>query len=211
MRFKLFLLIVAGALAYFGWREYTLSMSAKSEPTEVTAADIEAGRIPDNCHLVIKDAIALYPASVYHYKKSKYSSAEPGPDTKTSDVLYPVVSMNHPFSKALDSGASSEAALKEALSSVSIIVKSDRFKTIGSIPAKIDSIKSLQGLVLNKVEKIGSKEADLLRSSFPKLDTSTVVLVEEGRKPRPLALGMGMMAGGRLLFAGTIFVALRRR
>jgi len=210
MRLKLILIGVGCVIVYFGWQELTLTRHAKAEPVEVSAADLESGKIPDNCHVVVKDGLALYPASVYHYKKKKYSSGETNDSTRTTEVLYPVVSMNHPFSKAMASGTADDKAIESALSSVGIIVKTKRFGTIGSIPKKLAAPEKLQGLVLNHIEKLDGKDADLLRSSFPRLDAAKVVIIEEGRAPKSLGGAIGMMTGGALLALGVVVFSLKK-
>ncbi|MCE9609392.1 MAG: hypothetical protein K8R23_04100 [Chthoniobacter sp.] len=210
MRLKLILIGAGCVVAYLGWQELTLARHAKADPVEVSAADLESGKIPENCHVIVKDALALYPASVYHYKKKKYSSGETNDSTRTTDVLYPVISMNHPFSKAMASGTADDKEIESALSSVGIIVKTNRFSTIGSIPKKMDSPAKLQGLVLNHIEKLDSKDANLLRSSFPRLDAEKVVIIEESRTPKSLGSAIGMMAGGALLSLGVVVFSLRK-
>jgi len=205
MNIRLILIILGGAFAYYGWQEFTLARHAKAEPTEVSAADLEGGKLPENCHVVVKDAVALYPLSVYHYKKSKHNSAAPDANTRTTDVLYPAVSLDHPFTKALQSGTADDQAIKAALSTVGILVRTNRFSTVGSIPGEIGDAKSLQGLVLNKIEKLNAKDAELLRNSFPSLDASKVVILAEDRKPKALALGLGTLVAGVLAVLGVIF------
>lgn len=183
-------------LAYNGWQELTLSRHAKDEPVEVSAADLEAGKIPDNCHVVVKDAIALYPSTVYHYKKSKFSIKKPDGSTRVTDALYPVISKNHPFVQMMQNATATDKQLDDALSSVGVIVKTKSFGTVGEIPEKMSAGVTLQGLILNHIEKVDSKDANLLRSSFPKLDPDKVVILEEGRKPKGMLYAVGMMAGG---------------
>ncbi len=210
MRIRFILVIVGIMLAYTGWQELTLSRHAKDEPEEVKTADLEAGKIPENCHVVVKDAMALYPASVYHYKKSKFSVSKPTESTAITDALYPIISKNHPFSKAMTSGNASDKELDDALSTVGVIVKTKEFGTVGGIPTKMRDGVSLQGLILNHIEKLDSKDEKLLRSSFPKLDPAKIVILEEGRKPKGIAFSVGMMAGGVVLSILALLVGSKK-
>ena len=214
MRLRLLLLIGAGALGFYGWKEFTLTQHAKPTPADVSAADLEAGKRPDNCNINLTGGIAIYPLSVYHYTKSKYSTEKAGPATKTSDVHFPVVSTTHPFAETLKNAggkAPDTETVKRALSSVSIIVKTNRFGTVGSIPTEIRSTGALQGMILNDVEKIGDKELDLLRTSFPQIDSTKLIIIEEGRTPQPIAVGIGALIGGAVLGLGTIVTWFGRK
>jgi hypothetical protein len=210
MRFRLLLIIGGIMLTYSGWQEMTLSRHAKDEPVEISTVDLESGKIPENCHVVVKDAVALYPSSVYHYKKSKYSTKAPDESTRITDALYPVISKKHPFFQALMTGKTSDKQLEEALSSFGVIVKTTSFGTVGGIPQQMKDGVQLQGLILNHIEKLDSKDEQLLRNSFPKLDPTKVVILEEARKPKGMLISIGMMVGGVILAILALVVGTKK-
>lgn len=211
IRIKLILVVFGCLIAFFGWKEVVLSRHAKPQAEEVSVAALEEGKIPENGHVVIKNALAVYPLAVYHYTKSKYSNSAPTDNTNINDAIYPVVSMSHPLAKALATEHPDKNAVHQALSSVAVVVKTRRFTTVGSIPNQVEDVGNLEGLVLNAVESLPQKDVDLLRKSIPQIDASKVVIIEQGRQPKPLVAGLGMVAGGALAaILGGAWALIRR-
>jgi len=197
--------------AYYGWKETVLSRHAKPEAGQVTAESLEEGKIPENGHVLIDHAWALYPYAVYHYSKPNGSNDPATPNTKATNVIYPVISLNHPLVKALTSGSTDKNAIDQALAKVAIVVKTNRFATVGSIPSKAQNVDTLEGLIINNVESLEAKDLKLLHESFPEMDASKVVFIEQGRQPKPLLACLGMIAGGVVAaLLGGLWIIARR-
>jgi len=148
---------------------------------------------------------------VYQFSTTKGSSETPNANTKLNYVLYPVVSRSHPLAKTIDAGHTDKDSVIQALSSVSIVVKTNRFATKGSIPQQFQNVDNLEGLIINNVESLGKKEVELLHESFPQMDASKVIFIEQGRLPKPLVATIGMIAGGVVLALLGLFWMIARR
>ena len=82
-----------------------------------------------------------------------------------------------------------------------VLVKTNKFKTIGGIPDDFPLEPSLQGLVINRIHSLGKDEKNLIQQSFPQLDLTKVLILEEGRKPTSSLLALGMVLGGIVVAA----------
>jgi hypothetical protein len=94
--------IIGIVVIFFGVQEYRVSSGTTSQPLAVNLADIESQKLPANNHLQIGEHIAVYPTAVYSYSQSKYSSADPTDETRVSYCYYPILSLDHPFPKAVN-------------------------------------------------------------------------------------------------------------
>jgi len=79
------------------------------------------------------------------------------------------------------------------------LVKTKRFKTVGSIPDDLEDETSVQGLVINRIKSLKGEEAKLIEETFPEIDLDKVLLLEHNRKPASLTKSLGMTFGGALL------------
>ena len=81
--------------------------------------------------------------------------------------------------------------------------------------AELDALAerdTLQGLIVNEVESIGSKERKILSESYPGIDFSTCWILEEGRKPKSRGTAAGIMgAGGLGVLVGLAGLIVRGR
>ena len=90
-RFTLVMVIIGGLVAFLGIREFWVSSGASTDPTEIDLAALERGEATENNHLKIGEHIALYPATVYECKVSKFDTGEPGPNAKVNHCYYPII------------------------------------------------------------------------------------------------------------------------
>ena len=60
----------------------------------------------------------------------------------------------------------------------------------------------MQGLVVNRIEELGSEEKDLLRQDYPGLDFNKCLILEEGRQPSEFGAVFLMGGGGLALLLG---------
>ncbi len=206
-RVKIALLVIGGILAFFGFQEFRLSSGASGEPISADMAAAEAGTEPSNTHVVFGAHSAIYGASIYEYTQSKYDSSEPGPSTKVTHAYYPVISTKHPFNVAWDELAEKYGSFDDVpetetfpdLTTFTVLVKTKRFDTIGSIPDGIIDEQSVQGLLINRISGLDNEEENLIKQSFPQVDVDKVLILEEGRKPSGILKSLGMLLGGLAL------------
>jgi len=209
-RLKLAMIAIGCVVVFIGVQEYRVSRGTTAEAQAVKLLDLEQGQRPANNHLQIGEHVAVYPASVYSYSKSKYSSADPTDESKVDFAYYPIISHEHPFPATLAELANKYAGKEwpadvkvPEIENFAVLVKTKRFATIGSIPSEIDGAENVKGLVVNTVDKLNSDEAALVKQSFPGIDLEKVLILQEGRRPSSLIVSQATMAGGITLgFAG---------
>ena len=198
---------------YHGFKEYRVGSGAKAEPDAVVLADLEKGiQSIDNNHITVGEHVAFYGAALYEYKKSKYASGGPKPTSKVNHAYYPIISAEHPFMQALGSLAEEYGGLENvpegtalpAIDQFSILVKTSRFKTINSIPDGLEEEKNVQGLIINRIKSLDSKEVKLIKQSFPNLNLKQVLILDQGRKPTSVIGALAIIFGGLVLAFGSV-------
>jgi hypothetical protein len=217
MRFVLILIVVGGFLIYMGYQEYRVSGGESSEPEEVDLAEVEKGNVPENTYLKIKEHVALYPAAVYSYS-AKSEQANPPASTSVNYSFHPIISTSHPFATAIEELASKQIESENIqdfevpeIKEFAVIVKTEKFETIGDIPENMRGEDSIEGLVINKIDSLDKEEKELLKQSFPSADLDKVLILEDGRKPAPMIKWLGMIGGGILLIVVGIGILVRGR
>lgn len=206
-RLKLLLLIGGGVLAFLGFQEYQLSAGTSVEPEAIELSTIEDGGVPENPYLEIGPHWALYGGSVYEYRQGRFETGEPELSTDVTHTYYPIVSDSHPFIQTLASleerygslADAPEEEFPELRGNIAVLVKTKVFDTIGDIPDGFDRSEGIQGLVINRISSLDSKERELLLSSFPDLDIDQLAILEQNREPASQERSFGMMGGGALL------------
>lgn len=209
------LLIAAVALGVYAGREMAVSSGTQSEPLAVDLAKLEAGETPASNYVRVGEHWALYPISVYGYRKGKYdTNKQPTSTTSITHCYYPLISKSHSFAavipKVIQGNFDGPAP---DFSTFRVLVKTERFGTLGSIPKNPALRNSVDGLFINRISSLDKEEAKLLKQEFPRLDLDKVLILEEDRKPTSMAAGMGMMFGAIALAGGGVglFVVNQRR
>jgi len=206
-RVKLIMIGIGGVLMFVGFQEFRVSQGTSTKAELLDLSAVEAGEKPGNSHVKIGGHTAVHGGAIYEYRQSKYSNADPTPKTKITHAYYPIISKEHPFNVGWAELAQKYASLDEIpegeklpeLTTFSVIVKTKRFETIGNIPDGINDEKSVQGLLINRIEGLDSEERNLILQSFPQVDVDQLLLLEEGRKPSSNFKSIGTMGGGLLL------------
>ena len=178
-RIKLVLIVIGGVVAFMGFEEFKVSSGASAEPVDVELATLEQGGELPNVHARITGHIAVYGGSVYEYEQGQNAGGAPGVGAKVNHCYYPILSIEHPFIQAVASDNENAD-----FDNFAVIVKTDRFKTVGAIPDGIDAVDSIQGLVVNRITSLDSEEKDLVRQSFPGVNLDKLLILEDGRAPR---------------------------
>jgi len=196
------LILVCLGLAYYAWRETTVSAGVSATPVDADLAEIERTRTPPDLHLRLGRHVALYNFSVFEYE----SDRDPGPflpdGTPVNYCLYPVVSESHPALS--EEGAESP--------DFAVLVKTERFRVVGAIPGKQDREASVEGLVINRIESLDAEEKRLIREGLPGVDLSRVLILEENRTPTS---GTGsvllFVLAGAAGVGGVVLIAMKDR
>ncbi|MEM1296404.1 MAG: hypothetical protein AAGH89_13635 [Verrucomicrobiota bacterium] len=199
---KIGMFIVGIAVIFYGFSEFKLSKAASDEPTALELADIEAGEADlSNAHVLIGSHVADYYECIFEY--------EGGNEMKDTDKVtyayYPILSNQHSYVVGMNQlfaqypdGIPEEIALPD-MGVISVLVKTEEFPTIGDIPEEMASEDQVQGLFVNKVEKLDQEEIDLLKESYPAIDPENILLLDKARTPTPTGVTFGIMGGGALV------------
>jgi hypothetical protein len=217
-----FLLIVIGVILIInGYMEYTAAQGTSSTPKQIELNTLEQGATLMNNYVIIGPHWRLYPAAVYHYTIPKSAtSQDPKPEYTVAGTYYPIISDQHPFMVQLRSLAEKYGAAEAIpnsevpnLTDFTVLVKTFEFPTIGAIPNEISKADKVEGLVINRIAMLNSKEKELIAQNFPQLDFSKIYVVEAGRKPTSTSQAVSMMVGGLglILISAVVGFILYRR
>jgi hypothetical protein len=183
------LLLASIALGVYAWREAKVSQGASAQPVRGDLAQIEKTGVAPDLHLELGRHLAIYPSAVFEYELDRWESEPavvPG-ETEINDCIYPVISERHPVLAALEAWSErrseGETADEPTLEKVAVLVKTERFGTVGAIPDDSRWEAGVRGLVINRVRSLKPDESRLIRESLPGVDLSRVLILEEGRTP----------------------------
>lgn len=217
-RLKLILIIIGATLIFKGYEEFKVSQKTSDVASEVALADLEKSAELENHYLTIGEHWAVFPACIYEYKTGKYDSKEPTNSTKVSTTYYPIISNTHPYIVTTDALALQYDGYDKIpdekrpdFKQFAILVKTDKYKTIGAIPEEWLEQQNITGLVVNEVDPLESEEMNLLRENFPRLNFDKVLILEQDRVPSSNVASFGMMSGGGLVCVIGLLWLFRRK
>jgi hypothetical protein len=176
-------LIVFGCiLGYFTIQEGRLASTASSTPQEITLQQLIARGPAGNAHIILKD---------FEFgDNSVIQQDEHG--TTWSKVWVPVVPHQ----------GNREGVATKVLN-IQALVKSSKVR--GDFEMNnFTRQTSLQGMVTNRIESLGSEERKILQQSYPQTDFSKCLIIEDGRKPFNSGVILLMGAGTLVLAAGGV-------
>jgi len=207
LRLIIAIIAIGGLLLFYGWNEYTVSSGSGNEPIAIDLADIEAGAIPKNNYVKLDSHWRLYSNSIYTYKIPKSASSdEAQPNYEVTYAYYPIISNKHPyFEKIADliekHGHMDNVPDSEwpSLEGFNMLIKTEKFKTIGAIPNDWEESSELKGLIINSISSISEEDKELIRSGFPNIDFSKILVLEENREPSSPIFSFGAMGGGTMI------------
>jgi hypothetical protein len=182
-KFRWFLILAfAGAVVAFeGVRTMVnnsrLNAGASGTPEEISLQELLA-RGPDaNPNVVVKD---------FRFCRNYATFGEKNSTLKTA--YYPIVpAADLPVGEVVDSAPAVFALIKtRELTDLPFTSKADQTE--------------VRGLVINRIETLGSREQQLLREAYPQADLSNVLIIEEGRKLQEPAAALPLAAIGLAVF-----------
>ncbi len=154
MRFVLALVIGGGVLLFFGVQEIRLSSATDAEPQAITCAELAASGPGQNAHVVMGDFLLCSFAFVYEEKNNKWSK-----------VWVPAVPLGGEFHQQLLSMLDAEGNLSgepPMPTDVKVIVKTSDVSNNDDLSNMGDQ-DTLQGVVINNIESLGSENNEILR------------------------------------------------
>ena len=204
MLFRLILILLGIFVGLHGHTEYLLQEKSSEHPIPIELMDLEAGRELSSIHLELGHHWKLFEESIYSYQIEKNEDPD-SPSLRVNYAYYPLISEAHPYSQAFNRLAANYGSMDEVpeseipvLEDFAILVRTTQYKTVGAIPINggWQEADQLVGMVVNDLREIKDDEKDLLYSSYPRLDLSRVLIVEEGRKPESALICILWMVGG---------------
>lgn len=209
-KIKLLLIFAGGMLCFWGYQDYAVSSKASTPAEKVELSQLES-QLKSSTELAnnfirIGGHWAIFPASIYQYQVDGVDADNPSRDATVNYTYYPIISKNHPYLVQTDElfeRYQDEASIPEdqwpQLDQFAVLVKTKRYKMIGTIPQEWKDAEFMQGVVINRIESLSSEEEELLRQSFPHIDLEKVLIVEEGREPSSILKAIGFLLGGLVL------------
>ena len=201
-RLALLLMVGGGFLGYFGYSEYRVGAGSSETAVPIELLDLESGVEPPGNHLEIGAHWAIYSTWV------GWGELE---SDQLDYIYYPIISEYHPYNQAWDAllAEYGDSEIPESrypqLTSLAVLVKTDRYRREGEVPDQWQNDASIAGLLIHDAvhrANVQVDEAKLLQENYPHLSLSNVMILEEGRKPRSTTTAMAMMGGGALLLLG---------
>jgi hypothetical protein len=202
-RFIIAMVVGGGFLVFMTVQDWRLKSTAKDKPQFITCADLEAKGPGENAHIMLGEFMLCSFAYVYEEKS-------PG---NWSKVWVPAVPVGGAFHQQLLTQVDDQGNLTGDMklpTGVKVIVTSKDVDNETELLALGDK-QTLQGMVVNLIESLGSEEKKILQENYPSVNFDDCYIVEVDRKPastgRLLATGFGGLA---LMAAGGITFLMRR-
>jgi hypothetical protein len=179
LRLGIVVLVLGCTLLFYGFKEWRLGAVASTTPEDLTLEALIA-RGPDGNPNVRVSDFMLGDNYVYFTDDSGF---------RWTNVLIPAMPKTM--------GEQSAHVLNPQ-----VIVKTAH----AASEDDVDTLRSrtkMQGLVINRIEELGSEEKDMLRQDYPGLEFNKCLILEEGRQPSEFTKIFLMGGGGlALLFGG---------
>jgi len=165
-----------------GYREYRLAAAAKPTPQKISLADLIANGPGDNIHLQLTDVDLLADQTVIETESQNLGEA------RWTYAWIPAVP-----AQSLGRG------------NVRIIVGTNRANNDAEL-ASFARQTTLQGLIVNETDSLGSEEMKLLRRGLPGVDVASCYFFREGQGPGSELLQALLLGGGSIIMLGGLAV-----
>jgi hypothetical protein len=193
-RLGIALIIFGCILGYFTFREGQLASTASAKPEEISLKELIARGPQGNAHIILKDFVGFPEESVMETQNNN--------DNYFTKVWIPVVPRE-----------AAEAPGHAPRGGVKAIIKSNKVHSETEV-VSLSHQPTVQGMVVNRIESLGSDERKELEKSPLGIDTARCLIIEHGRAPSGssvlLLMGGGtiaLLAGG----AGLLVLSFKRR
>lgn len=202
IRIVLGLMVGGGFLLFLGFREFQLSSAADTEPQTISAEQLIANGPGDNAHVKVT---GLFIMDNFVYEENE---KEPG---KYLKLWTPAIAETDPWAVEF---YKKEAAAFEADAEnpdfsfldqmgmperIGLVILTDEVKNDADFGAFYLNTE-LQGLVINKIDKLSGEELSLLSNAYGGIDADSVLVLEHNREPASTGKVALLGGGGLLLF-----------
>lgn len=161
--------VIGCVLSFLGGRDYWLASKASSTPDQMTAEQLISRGAEGNPFVEISD---FMPASNFVYEEK---------NGRWTEVFIPF--------GPLDENASAVTTVKAVFKSTQVKSESDIMSTFG--------VEKIQGMVMNKIESLGSEEKKLLSQSFPGANAADVLIIDVTKNPADMkSRSLASIGGG---------------
>lgn len=205
LRLKLLPLVIGCVLLFIGYQETRLASIASTTASDVTLADLERSGSGDNAHLRVSDFVLCTWDYVVTERKGKWSVA-----------WVPAVAQDGRwFQEEIvahldENGQWPDGVDMPRPTDVKVVFKLTKARNDLDV-AKVAAADSIEGMVINEIEGLDRGERDLLESSYPTSDFSSVTLFEPERQPMGMTALVGLILGGLVSMGLWVFFFLRGR
>jgi hypothetical protein len=186
---KLLFVLVAAGLVLYGVKEMQLGGVAKPEPQTITCRDLGEKGPGDNAHVRMTDYELL--EGEFAVERSKKQSED---------------KWNKAWIPAIPRGTLPAPGQPYQV----LVYVNDRDSDQATLNA-LAARPEIQGTVINEIESIDADVRKILDSSYPQNSIEKAWILEVDRKPKSSLFGIGMIAGGVLLFVLVVLAFLERR
>ena len=190
-RWWYFLGVTGLVLLGVGIAEIRIATRTATEPEAIRVQELEGGKLPTQPYVRLDAHYAVFESTVYEHKRERIK-----------DLIYPVVSEQHPWSLAwqrLQEKYSSPDQIPTgeipALEPIRVLMLSDRFDKVDDIPDSGRDEPAAEGILFTW-DELDSGERDLVEMLVSGPAAEQVVVLDLDRKPRSLAFSIGMLISG---------------
>ena len=166
----LFVLVALfGTATYLGGRDLWLASSANTEPDKLTVKQVIARGVEGNPYVEVSEFV-IGDNFVYEAEADRWRT-----------VWVPIGPLED---------------IDKPLASVKIVLKSNKMKSESAV-AQMTNVPRLKGMIMNRIESLGSSERQILASSYPSTNPEAILILELDRDPASM-----MKMGGAFFAVG---------
>ena len=173
--------LIGLAVLYWGNQEKSLAESASEQPEEIQLADLIARGPDGNSYILLTDFETCDDFVYQERKKSK----------RWEKIWIPIVPKT--------AAPPADGPRKSTPGGVKAILLSKNVSSVEEVDTKLSNQSKLEGMVTNKIDKLGYKEQKLLEESYRGTDLAKCIIFEEGRTPSGSMRVYLIWAGGAAL------------
>ena len=203
-RIKLGLIVVGGILIFISAKELILASKTSDTPSIKTCSELIQNGPGNNHYINLTNYVPCMNWFVYEtYSQNK------NPKGSYEVVYLPAVEFDGPWHrKAIELyQLFGDKAEFPAPQNVKVLLKIKNVRDNRHLD-EILSSETLNGMVINSIESIGSKEKALLKQGYPNLDVDSCYIFEVNRTPASIDTQVSLMVTGIILIMAGLFIIL---